>query len=77
MYVRNTAIALVASGLLALSTTATASPVPPDPPSRHTTDTVQMAIEQLKETYPHAQPAQKRALHNEVVLLMQVGRSAL
>ena len=48
MYVRNTATAFIAAGLLALSTTATASPLPPDPPSRHTTSTVQMAIDQLK-----------------------------
>ena len=77
MYVRNTAIAFVASGLMALSTTATASPLPPDPPSRHTTSTVQIAIDQLKEDYIHAQRSQQRGIRNEVVLLMHLGRAAL
>ena len=77
MYVRNTAIAFVASGLLALSTTATASPVAPDPPSRHTTSTVQRAIEQLKGDYVHSPRSQQRRIRNEVVLLMHLGRAAL
>ena len=77
MYVRNTAIAFVASGLLTLSTTATASPVLPDPPARHTTSTVQMAIDQLKGAYVHAPRSEQRGIRNEVVLLMHVGRAAL
>ena len=48
MNVRTATVSLVAFGLLALPVAATASPVP-DPPSRQTSDMVQVAIDELTE----------------------------
>ena len=76
MNLRNAAIAVVASGLLTLPVAATASP-PIDPPTGSATDTVQVAIDQLKKAYASAPLAQKRGIHNEIVLLVNGGRAAL
>lgn len=76
MNLRNAAIAVVTSGLLAVSAAATASPVP-DPPSRTATDTVQVAIDELTKAYARARLSDKRSIHNEIVLLINVGRAAL
>lgn len=76
MNLRNVAIAAVASGLLAVPAAATASPVP-DPPPHTAIDTVQVAIDQLTEAYARAQLSDKRGIHNEIVLLINVGHAAL
>jgi hypothetical protein len=76
MNLRNAAIAVVAAGLFAVPAAATASPVP-DPPSRRATDTVQVAVDQLTKAYAHARLSDKRNIHNEIVLLNNVGRAAL
>jgi len=73
---RTAVIAAVASGLLAIPTTATASPLP-DPPSRSASDMVQLAIDQLIEAYADASVWDKRSIHNEIVLLINVGHAAL
>lgn len=76
MNLRTAAIAVVASGLFAVPAAATASPVP-DPPSRRATDTVQVAVGELTKAYAHAQLSDKRSIHNEIVLLVNIGRAAL
>ena len=76
MNLRNITIAVVASGLLAVPAAATASPVP-DPPSHRAVDTVQVAIDQLTKAYARAQLSDKRGIHNEIVLLINVGHAAL
>ena len=76
MSLRNAAIAVLATGLLALPAAATASP-PIDPPTAQASDRVEEALDQLKEAYVSAPLAQKRAIHNEIVLLVHVGRAAL
>ncbi|GAA2157004.1 hypothetical protein FHX52_4354 [Humibacillus xanthopallidus] len=76
MYLRHTAAAIVASALLAVSSAAAASPLP-DPPSHTATDTVQEAIDLLTEAYTHAPPAEKRSIHNDILLLINVGHGAL
>lgn len=76
MNVRTTTVAVIAMGMLALPVAATASPVP-DPPSRQTTDMVQMAIDELTEAYAQARPSDRRGIHNEIVLLINVGHAAL
>jgi hypothetical protein len=76
MNLRNAAISVVVSGLLAIPAAATASPAP-DPPTRDATDTVQVAIDQLNEAYAQARLSDKRSIHNEIVLLVKVGRAAL
>ncbi|KRB43034.1 hypothetical protein ASG96_01220 [Terrabacter sp. Soil810] len=76
MNVRTATVSLVAFGLLALPVAATASPVP-DPPSRQTSDMVQVAIDELTEAYAQARPSDRRGIHNEIVLLTNVGHAAL
>ena len=76
MNLRNAAIAVVAAGLFAAPAAATASPVP-DPPSRRATDTVQVAVDQLTKEYAQARLSDKRNIHNEIVLLNNIGRAAL
>ena len=76
MDLRNTAIAIVASGLLALPAAASASPVP-DPPSHQVTYSVQAAIDLLRQAYARAPLWEKRSIHNEIVLLINVGHAAL
>jgi hypothetical protein len=76
MNVRTATVVAVAFGTLALPVAATASPVP-EPPSRQTSNTVQVAIDELTEAYAQAAPSDKRGLHNEIVLLTNVGHAAL
>lgn len=76
MNLRNAAIAVIASSLLAVPAAATASPVPePRPPTA--TDTVEVAIDQLTKDYASARLSDQRSIHNEIVLLINVGRPAL
>ena len=79
MYLRNTAIAVFASGLLALPAAASASPASPvpDPPSHQVTYWVQAAIDLLWQAYARAPIWEKRSIHNEIVLLINVGHAAL
>ena len=76
MKFRTAAIAVVASSLLAMPVAATALPAP-DPPPRTVTDTVQVAIDQLVDAYARARLSEKRRIHNDIVLLMNIGRAAL
>ena len=76
MNLRKAAIAVLASSLLATAAAAAASPVP-EPQSPRATDTVQVAIDQLTRAYLHARLSEKRGIHKEIVLLMNVGRAAL
>jgi hypothetical protein len=69
-------LAVVASGLLALPGPATASPLP-DPPPRTAADAVQVTIDQLTKAYALARLSDKRGIHNEIVLLINVGPAAL
>jgi len=76
MNLRKAALAVVASSLLATPAAAAASPVP-DPPSRAAADTVQVAVDQLTKAYARARLSDKRSIHNEILLLINVGRAAL
>ncbi|WP_157623467.1 hypothetical protein [Terrabacter sp. Root85] len=76
MNARRAVFAVIASGLLALPAAAAASPVP-DPPSRNAPDMVQVAIDELTEAYAQAGTSDKPSIHNEIVLLTNVGHAAL
>lgn len=73
---RNKAVAFITSGVVALPAAAIASPVP-DPPLRQATDTVHATIDQLTGAYARPTLSQMRSIHNEIVLLINVGGAAL
>ena len=76
MPLRTTIVGIMSAALLALPAAATASTVP-DPPPQPGTDTIQAAIDLLTEAYAQAPLSAKRGIHNEIVLLINVGHAAL
>ena len=78
MNLRIAAGAIVAVGALGLPAAAVASPLP-DPPPRtsQSVDAVQPALDRLVQAYRLGPVQEKHSIHNEIVLLINVGRSDL
>ena len=78
MNIRTAAAAVVAVCALGLPTVASASPMP-DPPPRTapTVDAVDLAMAGHVQAYRRAPLAERRSIHNEIALLINLGRSAL
>ena len=79
MTYRTCALAVAAAAALSLlAGTASAAPIPDPPPeTSQTADTVQAVIDELAGAYRTSPVFQKRAIHEEIVLLINIGRSAL
>ena len=82
MTFRTCALAVAAAAALGLpaGTTGTAGAAPiPDPPpeTSQTADMVRAVIDELTDDYRSSPVFQKRAIHEEIVLLINIGRSAL
>ena len=78
MNLRAAAAATVAVFALGLPAVASASPMP-DPPPRTapTADAVDLAIAGHVQAYRGSPLAERRNIHNEIALLINLGRSAL
>ena len=73
---RTAAVTLIAIGTLALSTGVAAARPMPDPLPRQAV-TVARTLEDLTSAYFQAPSADKRGLHNDITLLVNLGSSAL
>ena len=78
MNLRMATVAIASVGALGLSPAAVASPLP-DPTTRtsQTVDAVQPAHNRLIQAYRLGTVQEKDSIHNEIVLLINVGRSDL
>jgi hypothetical protein len=77
MTFRTVAFAAAAIGTLGFPAAAVASPVPDPPRTSQTADAVQATVDELASECRSAPVAKKRSIHDEIVLLINVGHAAL